>query len=66
MTATQDRQEGLEAVSDEIPWRDRSAFGSLRGVPWWGAVLIALCVSIAGAVADSRPTSTPTHEGSRP
>ena len=52
MTATQDRQEGLEAVSDEIPWRDRSAFGSLRGVPWWGAVLIALCVSIAGAVAD--------------
>ncbi|HWE90124.1 MAG TPA: DUF6542 domain-containing protein [Pseudonocardiaceae bacterium] len=52
MTATtRDREDDVDA-SDEISWGDRSAFGSTRGVAWWVAVLIALGVSIVGAVAD--------------
>jgi uncharacterized membrane protein YgcG len=51
VTATRDPRAELDNVS-EISWADRSAFGSVRGVPWWGAAVIALGVSIVSAVVD--------------
>ena len=52
MTATSDRRRGPQVGIDVVGWGQRSAFGSTRGWPWWAAVLLALGLSIIGAVID--------------
>ncbi len=52
MTATSDRRRGPQVGIDAAGWGQRSAFGSARGWPWWAAVLLALALSLAGAVID--------------
>nr|WP_225954601.1 DUF6542 domain-containing protein [Kibdelosporangium phytohabitans] len=36
----------------EAAWDERPVFGNRRGLPWWGAVLLALLLATAGAVID--------------
>jgi len=52
VTATSDRRRGPQAGNDVAEWGQRSAFGATRGWPWWAAVLVALVLSIAGAIID--------------
>ncbi|MBP2320830.1 hypothetical protein JOF56_001215 [Kibdelosporangium banguiense] len=52
MTATRDRDSDLDTDAAEAAWDERPVFGSRRGLPWWAAVLVALLLSVAGAVVD--------------
>jgi hypothetical protein len=52
VTATSDRRRDTHVGFDVAGWGQRSAFGSARGWPWWAAVLLALGLSIVGAVID--------------
>jgi hypothetical protein len=54
VTATSDRRRDPQVGSDVAGWGERSAFGSARGWPWWAAVLLALGLSVAGAVIDMK------------
>ncbi|HWC84863.1 MAG TPA: DUF6542 domain-containing protein [Pseudonocardiaceae bacterium] len=54
MTTTGDRQRDLDVDFDGAAWDERSAFGGARGWPWWGAVLLALGLSLVGAVVDMK------------
>lgn len=57
MTATRDRRRDPEVGLDVEEWGQRSAFGASRGWPWWGAVLLALGLSIVGAFIDMKMSS---------
>ncbi|MBK1785658.1 DUF6542 domain-containing protein [Prauserella cavernicola] len=54
MTAIRDRQSDPDAEDDDaqIPWDERAVLGARRGLPWWGAVLLALGLAVLGAVID--------------
>jgi hypothetical protein len=52
VTATRDRRREPEAELDTPEWGHQSAFGSLRGWPWWGAVLLAVGLSILAEFVD--------------
>ena len=53
MTATHDRRRDPRARVNALQeWGQRSVFGAARGWPWWGAVLLALGLSIVGAFID--------------
>ena len=54
MTTTRDRQRDLDVDFDGAAWDERSAIGSLRGWPWWAAVLLAVGLSLVGAVVDMK------------
>jgi hypothetical protein len=54
VTATSDRRRDPQVRFDVVGWGERSAFGSAKGWPWWAAVLLALGLSIAGAVIDMK------------
>ncbi|HEY2696660.1 MAG TPA: DUF6542 domain-containing protein [Pseudonocardiaceae bacterium] len=56
MTTTRDRGREARATSSGPRWDERSAFGS-RGWPWWAAVVLALGLSIVGAVIDEKSNS---------
>lgn len=52
MTATRDRRRDPDVGLDVTEWGERSAFGSVKGWPWWACLLLALGLSIIGAVID--------------
>lgn len=52
VTATRDAKSDLDPREDELAWGERSAFGSRRGLPWWGAVLVALVPAAVGVLID--------------
>lgn len=54
VTATRDRSDPDTAADTSTPWDERAAFTARRGVPWWGAVLVALGMAVVGAVVDTR------------
>src|SRR6266568_4566335 len=54
VTATSDRRRDPQVGFNVAGWGERSAFGSARGWPWWAAVLLALGLSVAGAVIDMK------------
>ena len=56
MTTTRDRGREARTTSSGPRWDERSAFGS-RGWPWWAAVVLALGLSIVGAVIDEKANS---------
>ncbi|WP_253827931.1 DUF6542 domain-containing protein [Prauserella aidingensis] len=58
MTATRDRRSDPDAANEDepVPWDERLVFGARRGLPWWGAVLLALVTAIAGAVLSTQVT----------
>ena len=54
MTAIRDRRNNLDEAPAEVTWDERPAFGTTRGLPWWGAILLALGLAVVGAVLDLR------------
>ncbi|HEX4221082.1 MAG TPA: DUF6542 domain-containing protein [Pseudonocardiaceae bacterium] len=53
MTTTRDRGREARAASSGPRWDERSAFGT-GGWAWWAAVVLALGLSIVGAVIDEK------------
>ncbi|GHF46057.1 hypothetical protein FHX82_001637 [Amycolatopsis bartoniae] len=51
MTAIRDRQSDTDADEVAVPWDARPVVGERRGLPWWGAVLLAFGFAVVGAVA---------------
>jgi hypothetical protein len=51
VTATRDRRSDPEQVG-EPAWDERSIFGQSRGLPWWGAVLLAFVLAAIAAAFD--------------
>ncbi|WP_312871894.1 DUF6542 domain-containing protein [Amycolatopsis acididurans] len=52
MTAIRDRQSDPDADEVAVRWDERPVVGDRRGLPWWGAVLLAFGLAVIGAVAD--------------
>jgi len=51
VTATRDRHSDLENT-DEPAWDERPIIGASRGLPWWGAVVVAFGLTTIAAVVD--------------
>jgi hypothetical protein len=51
VTATRDRRSD-PAEDAESAWDDRPILGTSRGLPWWGAVLLAFGLAVVAAVVD--------------
>ena len=51
MTATRDRRSDPEQDA-EPAWDERSILGKSRGLPWWGAVLLAFVLAAIAAAFD--------------
>ena len=58
MTATRDRRAELDDERPEPAWDERPIFGRSRGLPWWGAVLLAVGLTVVGAVVDMTMNKT--------
>ncbi|TDQ04180.1 DUF6542 domain-containing protein [Labedaea rhizosphaerae] len=52
MTATRDRHSDLDNPDDEPAWDERPIVGASRGLPWWGAVVVALGLTTIAAIVD--------------
>jgi hypothetical protein len=52
VTATRERQSAPSSDNGAPSWSDRSAFGTVQGVPWWSAVLLAVLPTALGTVLD--------------
>ncbi|TNC29637.1 DUF6542 domain-containing protein [Amycolatopsis alkalitolerans] len=52
MTAIRDRQSDPDADEVAVPWDARPIVGERRGLPWWGAVLLAFGLALLGAIID--------------
>lgn len=52
VTATRDRHSDQDATPAGVPPEQRPLFGSSRGLPWWGSLLLALGLTVIGAVAE--------------
>ncbi len=60
VTATRERQSGAPLpASDPPPWTERSAFGTTRGFPVWGAVVMAALPTIVGMLLDILMSNKP-------
>lgn len=53
VTATRDRRSDPE-VDAEPAWDDRPIIGQFRGLPWWGAVLLAFGLTAIAAFIDMK------------
>ncbi|OLF15585.1 DUF6542 domain-containing protein [Actinophytocola xanthii] len=51
MTATRDRRSD-PAEDADMAWDDRPILGTFRGLPWWGAVLLAFGLAAVAAVVE--------------
>ncbi|WP_324607088.1 DUF6542 domain-containing protein, partial [Saccharomonospora iraqiensis] len=58
MTATRDRRGDPDTTDDANPlaWDRRSVIRSRRGLPWWGATLLCLGLTAAGAFGEQALT----------
>ncbi|MFD2419194.1 DUF6542 domain-containing protein [Amycolatopsis pigmentata] len=54
MTALRDRASDSDADEVAIPWDARPIFGARRGLPWWGALLLAFGLALVGAAVDMK------------
>ncbi|GAA2971224.1 DUF6542 domain-containing protein [Actinokineospora diospyrosa] len=52
MTATRDRRSDLDDSRADPTWDERPILGRSRGLPWWGAVLLAFGLTALAAVVD--------------
>ncbi|RZQ63572.1 DUF6542 domain-containing protein [Amycolatopsis suaedae] len=52
MTAVPDRRSDPDADDVDVPWDELPVIGVRRGLPWWAAVLLALGLSVIGAVVN--------------
>ncbi|TVT19119.1 hypothetical protein LWP59_33480 [Amycolatopsis acidiphila] len=58
MTAIRDRPSDPDADEVAVPWDERPVVGERRGLPWWGAVLLAFGLALVGAIADMQLQNT--------
>ncbi|HVK25045.1 MAG TPA: DUF6542 domain-containing protein, partial [Actinokineospora sp.] len=58
MTATRDRHSDLDDDHVEPTWDERPIFGRSRGLPWWGAVLLAFGLALVAAAIDMQRQDT--------
>lgn len=58
MTAIPDRRSDSDADDVPVPWDQRPIVGDRRGLPWWGAVLLAVGLAVLGAVIDMQTQNT--------
>ncbi|MBM7771918.1 hypothetical protein JOD54_002122 [Actinokineospora baliensis] len=58
MTATRDRRSDLDDSRAEPAWDERPILGRSRGLPWWGAVLLAFGLTALAAVVDMQLQDT--------
>jgi hypothetical protein len=58
VTAIRDRQSDPDADEVAVPWDARPVVGERRGLPWWGAILLAFGLAVVGAVADMQLQNT--------
>ncbi|GHF27665.1 hypothetical protein GCM10017786_72410 [Amycolatopsis deserti] len=58
MTAIPDRRSDSDADDIPVPWDQRPIVGERRGLPWWGAVLLAFGLAVIGAVIDMQTQNT--------
>lgn len=57
MTAVRERRNDPKTGDDDaVPWDERAGIGSFRGMPWWGAAVLAFGVALVGAVVDMQVT----------
>ncbi|WP_033293780.1 DUF6542 domain-containing protein [Amycolatopsis jejuensis] len=54
MTAIRDRQSDPDAEDAPVPWDERLAVGTRRGLPWWAAVLVGFGLAVLGAIIDEK------------
>jgi hypothetical protein len=54
VTAIRDRQSDPEADEIPVPWDELPIYGTKRGMPWWGAVLLGFGLAILGAFVDQK------------
>jgi hypothetical protein len=57
VTATRDRRSDPE-VDAELAWDDRPIVGQFRGLPWWGAVVLAFGLTAIAAFVDMQWQNT--------
>jgi hypothetical protein len=57
VTATRDRRSDPE-LDAELAWDDRPIIGQFRGLPWWGAVLLAFGLTAIAAFVDMQRQDT--------
>ena len=57
VTATRDRHSDLENPDDEPAWDERPIVGASRGLPWWGAVVVAFGLTIVAAIVDMQSSA---------
>lgn len=53
VTATRDRRSDPEPAAESV-WDDRPIIGMSRGLPWWGAVLLAFGLTAIAAFVDMK------------
>ncbi|SES44586.1 DUF6542 domain-containing protein [Actinokineospora terrae] len=58
MTATRDRRSDLDDSPTAPAWDERPILGRSRGLPWWGAVLLAFGLTAVAAVVDMQLQGT--------
>lgn len=54
VTATSDPHNAADQEGGKTSWDERAFFGTRRGLPWWGAVLLALGVAVVSAVLNQQ------------
>ncbi|WP_157163055.1 DUF6542 domain-containing protein [Actinoalloteichus spitiensis] len=54
MTAARDRERARDSEPEvaAVPWDERAAFGTARGLPWWAALLLAAGLTGIGLFLD--------------
>ena len=58
VTAIRDRHSDLDELPAEVPWDERPIVGKVRGLPWWGAVLLAFGLAAIAAWIDMERQNT--------
>ncbi|MQA62427.1 MAG: hypothetical protein GEU86_13235 [Actinophytocola sp.] len=52
MATLNDRDDESADELEPVPWDHRPIFGTSDGLPWWGAILLALGLTVLGAAID--------------
>lgn len=52
MTAIRDRKNDLDDDASTVTWDERAIVGTIRGLPWWGAIALGFGLAVVGATID--------------
>lgn len=60
MATLNDRDDDSADNPEPVPWDHRPIFGTSDGLPWWGAILLGLGLTVLGAAIDIEINGEPT------